>query len=106
LRWSPPTAAALLLGCVLFWRFIEGRGGIRAPVAIAGSFMIGLGFSLSFGCSESNRQYRRRLRWGGDRHAGAPLARDGVAGFDLSAMNWRILPITAVIVPFWLSKTW
>jgi len=29
---------------LLLWRFIEGCAGFGAPVAIAGAFMIGLGF--------------------------------------------------------------
>ena len=32
---------------VLFWRLLEGTGGGGAPVAIAGAFLIGLGFPRS-----------------------------------------------------------
>jgi len=93
---------------VAFWfgAFIEGAAGFGAPVAIAGAFMIGLGFKPFHAAALNLIANTAPVAWGA---IGTPVhtlaAVSALPESDLNAMIGRILPLTAVIVPFWLVKT-
>ncbi|MFY9744112.1 MAG: lactate permease LctP family transporter [Candidatus Sulfotelmatobacter sp.] len=96
----------VLLVAFCFGAFIEGAAGFGAPVAIAGAFMIGLGFRPFHAAALNLIANTAPVAWGA---IGTPVhtlaAVSGLPESDLSAMIGRILPFTAVIVPFWLVKT-
>src|SRR6267154_1421764 len=96
----------LLLVAFCFGAFIEGAAGFGAPVAIAGAFMIGLGFKPFHAAALNLIANTAPVAWGA---IGTPVhtlaAVTALPESDLNAMIGRILPITAVIVPFWLVKT-
>src|SRR5216110_1823451 len=96
----------LLLVAFCFGAFIEGAAGFGAPVAIAGAFMIGLGFKPFHAAALNLIANTSPVAWGA---IGTPVhtlaAVSGLPESDLSAMIGRILPITAIIVPFWLVRT-
>jgi lactate permease len=111
---TPDRRLQLLLVAFCFGAFIEGCAGFGAPVAIAGAFMIGLGFKPFHAAALNLIANTAPVAWGA---IGTPVhALASVTVLpesDLSAMIGRILPITAVIVPFWLvramvswSETW
>src|SRR5207247_1159128 len=85
--------------------FIEGAAGFGAPVAIAGAFMIGLGFQPFHAAALNLIANTSPVAWGA---IGTPVhtlaAVSGLPESDLSAMIGRILPITGLIVPFWLVR--
>jgi len=89
-----------------FGAFIEGAAGFGAPVAIAGAFMIGLGFRPFHAAALNLIANTAPVAWGA---IGTPVhtlaAVSGLPESDLNAMIGRILPFTAVIVPFWLVRT-
>jgi lactate permease len=96
--------AVLIAFC--FGAFLEGTGGGGAPVAIAGAFLIGLGFKpfeAAVLCLIANTA---PVAWGG---VGNPIrVLHGVTGIpemDLSAMAGRILPPFSLILPIWLVRT-
>ncbi len=96
----------VLLIAFAFGAVLEGAGGGGAPVAIAGAMMVGLGFrpfDAAVLCLIANTS---PVAYGG---VGNPIralvAVTGLADADLSAMVGRILPITAVILPFWLVRS-
>ena len=96
--------AVLIAFC--FGAFLEGTGGGGAPVAIAGAFLIGLGFppfQAAVLCLLANTA---PVAWGG---VGNPVrVLSGVTGlpeFELSAMAGRILPPFSFILPIWLVRT-
>ena len=95
----------LLLVAFCFGAFIEGAAGFGAPVAIAGAFMIGLGFKTFHAAALNLLANTSPVAWGA---IGTPVstlaAVSGLPVSDLSAMVGRILPITGVIVPFWLVR--
>src|SRR5215469_14310194 len=95
----------LLLVAFCFGAFIEGCAGFGSPVAIAGAFMIGLGFRPFHAAALNLIANTAPVAWGA---IGTPVhtlaAVCGLPEPDLSAMIGRILPITAVIVPFWLVR--
>src|SRR5438445_4220577 len=95
----------LLMVAFCFGAFIEGAAGFGAPVAIAGAFMIGLGFKPFHAAALNLLANTSPVAWGA---IGTPVhtlaAVSGLPESDLSAMIGRILPITAVIVPFWLVR--
>src|SRR5213596_2411043 len=97
----------LQLLMVAFWfgAFIEGAAGFGAPVAIAGAFMIGLGFKPFHAAALNLLANTSPVAWGA---IGTPVhtlaAVSGLPESDLSAMIGRILPITGIIVPFWLVR--
>src|ERR1700685_4460609 len=99
----PPLLAAVSF---CFGAFIEGAAGFGAPVAIAGAFMIGLGFKPFHAAALNLIANTAPVAWGA---IGTPVhalaAVTALPESDLSAMIGRILPFTAVIVPFWLVKT-
>src|SRR5579859_5139372 len=95
----------VLLVAFCFGAFIEGCAGFGSPVAIAGAFMIGLGFRPFHAAALNLIANTAPVAWGA---IGVPVhtlaAVCGLPESDLSAMIGRILPITAVIVPFWLVR--
>jgi len=96
----------VLLVAFCFGAFIEGAAGFGAPVAIAGAFMIGLGFKPFHAAALNLIANTAPVAWGA---IGTPVhtlaAVSALPESDLNAMIGRILPVTAVIVPFWLVKT-
>jgi lactate permease len=88
-----------------FGAILEGAAGFGTPVAISAALLVGLGFRpfpAAVLCLIANTA---PVAWGG---IGTPirvLAQvSGLPLNDLSAMNGRILPITSIIVPFWLLR--
>ena len=85
---------------------LEGAGGGGAPVAVAGAMMVGLGFepfAAAVLCLIANTA---PVAFGG---VGNPIralvAVTGLGDADLSAMIGRILPWTALVLPFWLIRS-
>ena len=103
---TPDRRLQVLLVAFCFGAFIEGAAGFGAPVAIAGAFMIGLGFKPFHAAALNLIANTAPVAWGA---IGTPVhtlaAVTSLPESDLSAMIGRILPLTAVIVPFWLVKT-
>ncbi len=99
-----------LLIAFAFGAVLEGAGGGGAPVAICGAMMVGLGFqpmAAAVLCLIANTS---PVAFGGvGNPVRALVAVTGLPGMQISAMMGRILPFTAVILPFWLSRmvtTW
>src|ERR1700683_1225932 len=96
----------VLLVAFCFGAFIEGAAGFGAPVAIAGAFMIGLGFKPFHAAALNLIANTAPVAWGA---IGTPVhalaAVTALPESDINAMIGRILPFTAVIVPFWLVRT-
>src|SRR5437660_9899828 len=96
----------LLLVAFCFGAFIEGCAGFGSPVAIAGAFRVGLGFNAFHAASLNLIANTAPVAWGA---IGTPIhtlaAVTALPESDLNAMAGRILPVTAVIVPFWLVRT-
>jgi lactate permease len=96
----------VLLVAFCFGAFIEGAAGFGAPVAIAGAFMIGLGFKPFHAAALNLIANTAPVAWGA---IGTPVhtlaAVTALPESDLNAMIGRILPFAAIIVPFWLVKT-
>ena len=103
---TPDRRLQVLLVAFCFGAFIEGAAGFGAPVAIAGAFMIGLGFRPFHAAALNLIANTAPVAWGA---IGTPVhalaAVSGLPESDLSAMIGRILPFTAMIVPFWLVRT-
>src|ERR1700685_4011133 len=103
---TPDRRLQVLLVAFCFGAFIEGAAGFGAPVAIAGAFMIGLGFKPFHAAALNLIANTAPVAWGA---IGVPVhtlaAVTALPESDLSAMIGRILPITAVILPFWLVRT-
>ena len=96
----------LILIAFCFGAFLEGTGGGGAPVAIAGAFLIGLGFNpfqAAVLCLVANTA---PVAWGGVGNPIRTLA--GVTGLpemQFSAMTGRILPPLSLILPLWLVRS-
>ena len=94
-----------LLVAFAFGAFIEGCAGFGAPIAISGAFMIGLGFDPFNAAVLNLIANTAPVAWGS---IGTPVhtlaAVTGLPESDLSATLGRILPITGVIVPFWMVR--
>ncbi len=97
----------VLLLAFAFGALLEGAGGGGAPVAITGAMMIGLGFppfQTAVACLLANSA---PVAFGG---LGNPIrtlvAVTGLGEADFSAMIGRILPLTTLVLPFWLVKLW
>ena len=103
---TPDRRLQLLLVAFSFGAFIEGCAGFGAPVAIAGAFMIGLGFKPFQAAVLNLIANTSPVAWGA---IGTPVhtlaAVTALNESDLNAMIGRILPITALIVPVWLVRT-
>src|SRR5207302_3770202 len=97
----------LLLVAFCFGAFIEGCAGFGSPVAIAGAFMIGLGFKPFHAAALNLIANTAPVAWGA---IGTPVhmlaqVASGTAGSpgyipegDMNAMIRRVLPMTAIIV--------
>src|SRR5690242_10174120 len=103
---TPDRRLQVLLIALAFGAVLEGSGGGGAPVAIAGAMMVGLGFNpfaAAVLCLIANTA---PVAFGG---VGNPIrtlvAVTPLGDADLSAMIGRILPWTALILPFWLIRT-
>jgi lactate permease len=96
----------LVLIAFCFGAFLEGTGGGGAPVAIAGAFLIGLGFPPFQAATLCLVANTAPVAWGG---VGNPIrVLGGVTGLpeaDFSAMAGRILPPLSLILPFWLVRS-
>ena len=96
----------LVLIAFCFGAFLEGTGGGGAPVAIAGSFLIGLGFDPFQAATLCLLANTAPVAWGG---VGNPIRTlVGVTGLpeaSLSAMTGRILPPISAILPLWLVRS-
>jgi len=103
---TPDRRLQVLLVAFCFGAFIEGAAGFGAPVAIAGAFMIGLGFRPFHAAALNLIANTAPVAWGA---IGTPVhtlaAVTGLSESDLNAMLGRILPFTAVIIAFWLVRT-
>jgi lactate permease len=96
----------LVLIAFCFGAFLEGTGGGGAPVAIAGAFLIGLGFNPFQAATLCLLANTAPVAWGGVGNPIRVLA--GVTGLpemQFSAMSGRILPPLSLILPFWLVRT-
>ena len=96
--------AVLIAFC--FGAFLEGTGGGGAPVAIAGSFLIGLGFPPFQAATVCLLANTAPVAWGGVGNPIRVLA--GVTGLPehaLNAMTGRILPPFSFILPLWLVRS-
>ncbi|HXJ06781.1 MAG TPA: L-lactate permease [Candidatus Acidoferrum sp.] len=102
---TPDRRLQLLLVAFCFGAFIEGCAGFGAPVAIAGAFMIGLGFKPFQAAALNLIANTAPVAFGA---IGIPIhalvSVTALPESDVSAMIGRILPITAVILPFWLVR--
>jgi L-lactate permease len=96
----------LVLIAFCFGAFLEGTGGGGAPVAIAGSFLIGLGFNPFQAATLCLLANTAPVAWGG---VGNPIrVLGGVTGLpeaQFSAMAGRILPPLSLILPIWLVRS-
>src|SRR6188768_2311605 len=96
----------LVLIAFCFGAFLEGTGGGGAPVAIAGAFLIGLGFGPFQSATLCLIANTAPVAWGG---VGNPIRTlGGVTGLpelEFSAMAGRILPPLSLILPFWLVRS-
>jgi lactate permease len=96
----------LVLIAFCFGAFLEGTGGGGAPVAIAGSFLIGLGFKPFQAATLCLVANTAPVAWGG---VGNPIrvlgAVTGLPEAQFSAMAGRILPPLSLILPFWLVRS-
>jgi lactate permease len=96
----------LILIAFCFGAFLEGTGGGGAPVAIAGAFLIGLGFHPFQAATLCLLANTAPVAWGGVGNPIRVLA--GVTGLPeptLSAMAGRILPPVSAILPLWLVRS-
>lgn len=102
---TPDRRLQLLLVAFCFGAFIEGCAGFGSPVAIAGAFMIGLGFKPFHAAALNLIANTAPVAWGA---IGTPVHMlatvSALPEADMNAMIGRILPITAIIVPFWLVR--
>ena len=96
----------LVLIAFCFGAFLEGTGGGGAPVAIAGSFLIGLGFNPFQAATLCLIANTAPVAWGG---VGNPIrvlaAVTGLPEADFSAMAGRILPPISLVLPLWLVRS-
>src|SRR5204863_5586724 len=102
---TPDRRLQVLLVAFCFGAFIEGAAGFGTPVAIAGAFMIGLGFRPFHAAALNLIANTAPVAWGA---IGTPIhvlaATSGLPERDVNAMIGRILPFTAMLVPFWLVR--
>jgi lactate permease len=96
----------LVLIAFCFGAFLEGTGGGGAPVAIAGAFLIGLGFPPFQAATLCLVANTAPVAWGAVGNPIRVLA--GVTGLEeplLSAMAGRILAPFSLILPLWLVRS-
>ena len=86
-----------------FGALVEGAAGFGTPVAVCAALMVGLGFKPFYAAALCLIANTAPVAFGS---VGTPLLMletvTGIPLADLSAMNGRILPITAVLIPAWL----
>jgi lactate permease len=96
----------LILIAFCFGAFLEGMGGGGAPVAIAGSFLIGLGFEPFQAATLCLIAKTAPVAWGA---VGTPIRVlsdvSGLSEPSLSVMTGRILPLISAILPLWLVRS-
>lgn len=96
----------VILIAFCFGAFLEGTGGGGAPVAIAGAFLIGLGFPPFQAATICLLANTAPVAWGG---VGNPIRVlglvTGLPEHDLNAMVGRILPPFSLILPLWLVRS-
>jgi lactate permease len=89
-----------------FGAFLEGTGGGGAPVAIAGAFLIGLGFPPFQAATLCLLANTAPVAWGA---VGNPIRVltlvTGLPEHDLSSMVGRILPPFSLVLPLWLVRS-
>ena len=96
----------LILIAFCFGAFLEGTGGGGAPVAIAGSFLIGLGFEPFQAATLCLIANTAPVAWGAVGNPIRALATvTGLPEMALSAMTGRILPPLSAILPLWLVRS-
>ena len=96
----------LILIAFCFGAFLEGTGGGGAPVAIAGSFLIGLGFEPFQAATLCLIANTAPVAWGAVGNPIRTLATvTGLPEHALSAMTGRILPPISAILPLWLVRS-
>src|ERR1700730_8641122 len=104
---TPDRRLQVLLVAFCFGAFIEGCAGFGSPVAIAGAFMIGLGFKPFHAAALNLIANTAPVAWGA---IGTPVhmlaAVTLLPEADMNAMIGRILPLTAILVPFCLVARW
>src|SRR6202451_2109592 len=97
----PDRRLQVLLVAFCFGAFIEGAAGFGAAVAIAGGFMIGLGFRPFHAAALNLIANTAPVAWGA---IGTPVhalaAVSSLPESDLNAMIGRLLPFTAFILSF------
>jgi lactate permease len=96
----------MVLIAFCFGAFLEGTGGGGAPVAIAGSFLIGLGFPPFQAATICLLANTAPVAWGGVGNPVRVLA--GVTQLPEHGFNvalGRILPPFALILPLWMMLT-
>jgi len=96
----------LILIAFCFGAFLEGTGGGGAPVAVAGAFLIGLGFNPFQAATLCLLANTAPVAWGGVGNPIRVLA--GVTELPeatLSAMTGRILAPISAIIPLWLVRS-
>ena len=95
----------VLLIAFAFGALLEGAGGGGAPVAVTGAMMIGLGFPPSQTALLCLIANSAPVAFGA---LGNPVrtlvAVTGLPEADFSAMLGRILPLTTLVLPFWLVR--
>ena len=86
-----------------FGALIEGAAGFGTPVAVSAALLVGLGFKPFYAAALCLIANTAPVAWGS---VGTPLIMlETVSGLplaDLSAMNARILPLVAWVIPMWL----
>ena len=96
----------VILIAFCFGAFLEGTGGGGAPVAIAGSFLIGLGFEPFQAATLCLLANTAPVAWGA---VGTPISTLATVTRlpepALGAMAGRILPPLSAILPFWLVRS-
>jgi len=96
----------VILIAFCFGAFLEGTGGGGAPVAIAGAFLIGLGFPPFKAATLCLLANTAPVAWGS---AGNPIrVLVGVTDLPeqaLNAMAGRLLPPMSLILPLWLVRS-
>ena len=103
---TPDRRLQVLLIAFAFGAILEGAGGGGGPVAICGSMMVGLGFNPFAAAVLCLMANTAPVAFGA---VGNPVrtlvAVTGLGEADISGMLGRILPFTALILPFWLIRS-
>ena len=96
----------VILIAFCFGAFLEGTGGGGAPVAIAGAFLIGLGFEPFQAATLCLIANTAPVAWGAVGTPISTLARvTSLPEPALGAMVGRILPPLSLILPLWLVRS-